>query len=179
MQTESAPDNDANDTIISFRQTVRTLVEERLAKWPRHLLDDVESAVLVGLWRRLPKYDPSRGVPLEAFIRLVCRRLITSEMRKLRCERPQMILLPDEVATHDDEIEDEQLAGMIQSRPEDYLSPGLLTVYRALQEHGTPAAAMKALKMKPRTFYTQSRRLKLRLKDLFLSQSDRPLRIAS
>jgi DNA-directed RNA polymerase specialized sigma24 family protein len=180
-EPESAQ-RDVNQLLIDLtplvQKIVRGHVRRQLRQWPEFLTEEIEQNILVGLWPRIEKYDPSRG-PIEPFAAKVIGNLLRDELRNLRKARPGFILLPEEIATHDDDLEQSQIAERIQDRPGDYLPPFLLRIYHALQTHQTPAAAAQSLGMKPKTFHDLTGQLKTRLKNLFHSRSTPPLRNAA
>lgn len=161
---------------------VRRLAARRLRRWPGHV-EEVEQNVLLVLWRRilpaaLPLYDPKRGT-LSAFLRRPIERAVIDELRRLRAARQTLSVFDHEPELEDADPEDVALADAIRHEPQEFLSPSLLRVFEALQEHATPGDAAAALNMKPKTFYDRAYVLKRKLKDLFRSDSGLELRKAA
>ena len=154
---ESAPaGHDVNDLLTQCEPLVVRLVKLRLRGRPADVLDDVAQEVRLVLWRDvLPKYNPSHGL-ITTYAFVCINNTITRQLRRLDRRPPSVPLdfnteAPD--AGADRAIE--QLADLILSTPESYLSDLGAAILRAVtQNPGEPTGAVaERLGLDPQTLW--------------------------
>lgn len=97
-----------NKILLEAEPLIRNLVRLMLRSWPSYLIDEIEQACFVRVWKVANRFDPSIST-FNAWLTAVVRNVVRHELRRIKSEKPSFQLLDCEELEDDaDETQDKQ-----------------------------------------------------------------------